>query len=89
MKIAQGLQVQKALSEEMARLRQLASVDAWSYRSVNNPDSRWESNFNLEENHRRIKELAKLHARIGQAIARTNLEVDLIGIEDKKFEDWF
>jgi hypothetical protein len=88
MNISTGLYVQKALAEEVARLRKLADRDAWEYR-VSTPDAKWMPTFNLEENQETIKKLVRLHARIGRAIAKTNLEVDLVGINNEDFKDWF
>lgn len=87
MLIAAALTVQKALTSEISRLRDLAKQDSYRY-VVKDPNATWEPNFDLEANHNRIKELVKLHARIGQAIAKTNLTVEL-DLDDTPYKDWF
>ena len=87
MNIAQALQVQKSLTNEISRLRDLAKQDAYRY-VVRDPGANWEPSFDLEANHDRIKELSKLHARIGQAIAKVNLTTEL-DIDDIPYKDWF
>ena len=92
MKIAAALQVQKALSAEIAHLRELEGEKAWSFRSIRggeqHPDAEWTPNFDFEKNHETVLRLTKLHTRLSQAISRTNLEVDIVGIEDTDFKDW-
>lgn len=90
MKIAQALQTQKALSAEIAHLRELEQQHGWSYRSFSekHPDASWQPNFDFEANHSKILKLSKLHTKLGQAISRTNLEVDVVGVKDDEFSDW-
>lgn len=90
MKISIALQVQKALSAEISHLRGLEGDKAWSYRFRTNdqPDAEWVSNFDFDANHERILKLTKLHTRLSQAISRTNLELDVIGINDTDYSDW-
>ena len=82
MKISQALQGQKALSAEITHLRGLETQRAWSYRSMDTPNAEVVPNFNFDLNHATIKKLSRLHTKLGQAIARTNLNVDLIGLDD-------
>jgi len=91
MKISQALQAQKALSAEIAHLRGLENQKAWSYRSMEHPDAELVPNFDFEKNHETIKKLSRLHTKLGQAIARTNLELDLIGLNERdiaELEEW-
>jgi len=91
MKISQALQGQKALSAEIAHLRGLEQQKAWSYRSMETPNAEMKPNFNFEENHAEVKKLSRLHTKLGQAIARTNLELSLIGLDEKdiaELEEW-
>jgi len=87
MKIADGLLLLKDIAEEMTRLKQLAKDEAWSYRKVE-VDAKWQPNFDLEANHKRVKELTKLHRAISRAISRTNNQIDLVGIEDSDYKEW-
>ena len=90
-KIAQALQATKALSAEIAHKRSLEQQKAWSYRSMETPDAEMKPNFNFDENHAEIKKLSRLHVKLGQAISRTNLEVDIIGLSGKdlaELEEW-
>jgi len=87
MKISQGLQGQKALNAEISHLRGLESQKAWSYRSLETPDAEMKPNFDFDKNHEIIKKLSRLHTKLGQAIARTNLELDLIGLNEKDVSD--
>lgn len=91
MKISQALQAQKALSSEISHLRSLETQKAWSYRSMEAPDAEMKPNFDFEKNHENIKKLSRLHTKLGQAIARTNLEIDLVGLNEKdiaELEEW-
>ena len=91
MKIATALQTQKALSAEIAHLRELEQQHGWSYRSFGSeqhPDASWQPNFEFEINHKKILEYTRLHTKLGQAISRTNLEIDVAGINDEEFKDW-
>lgn len=91
MKISQALQAQKAISAEISHLRGLEQQKAWSYRSLETPDAEMKPNFDFEKNHETIKKLSRLHTKLGQAIARTNLELDLIGLNEKdisELEEW-
>lgn len=76
-KISVALQAQKAISAEIAHLRSLEEQKAWSYRSRETPDAELKPNFDFEKNHTEIKKLSKLHIKLGQAIARTNLTVEI------------
>ena len=91
MKISQALQAQKALSAEISHLRSLEQQKAWSYRSMETPNAEMKPNFDFEKNHAEIKQLSRLHTKLGQAIARTNLELDLVGLNEKdivELEEW-
>jgi hypothetical protein len=91
MKIATALQIQKALTAEIAHLRELEQSNAWSYRSMrgnDQPDAQWQPNFDMKENHAKVLALTRLHTKIGQAISKTNLDLDVIGINDEEFKDW-
>jgi DNA topoisomerase IA len=91
MKISQALQAQKAISAEISHLRGLEQQKAWSYRSMETPDAEMKPNFDFEKNHENVKRLSRLHTKLGQAIARTNLEQDLIGLNEKdisELEEW-
>jgi len=82
-KISQALQAQKALNAEISHLRGLESQKAWSYRSLETPNAEMKSNFDFDKNHETIKKLSRLHTKLGQAISRTNLELDCIGLDVK------
>lgn len=82
-KISQALQAQKAISAEVAHLRSLETQRAWSYRSMDAPDAEMKPNFDFEANHEKIKKLSRLHTKLGQAIARTNLQLDVVGLSDQ------
>ena len=86
MKIAEGLLIQKDIAEERARLKELASKDSWEYRTTD-PNAKWIPTFDLEENHKRIKELSKLHRKISRAISIANASVDL-DLDDSKYSEW-
>ena len=91
MKISQALQAQKALSAEIAHLRGLEQQKAWSYRSMETPDAEMKPNFDFEKNHTEVKKLSRLHTKLGQAIARTNLELDVVGLDNSDLsglEEW-
>jgi DNA topoisomerase IA len=91
MKISQALQAQKAISAEISHLRGLEQQKAWSYRSMETPDAEMKPNFDFEKNHENVKRLSRLHTKLGQAIARTNLEQDLIGLNERdisELEEW-
>lgn len=83
MKISASLQAQKALSAEITHLRSLEQQKAWSYRSMETPNAEMKPNFDFEKNHEDIKKLSRLHTKLGQAIARTNLELDVVGLSDR------
>jgi|GEM_PF-2482824 len=78
--IAQALQAQKAISVEISHLRSLETQNAWSYRSRETPDAEMKPNFDFEKNHEKIKKLSRIHTKLGQAIAKTNLEVEIKGL---------
>lgn len=82
-KISQALQAQKALAAEIAHKRGLEEQKAWSYRSRETPDAEMKPNFDFEKNHEEIKKLSRLHTKLGQAISRTNLEVEVTGLNEK------
>jgi len=82
-KISQALQAQKAISAEVAHLKSLEEQKAWSYRSRETPDAEMKPNFDFEKNHAEIKKLSRLHTKLGQAIARTNLTVELTGLSEQ------
>lgn len=92
MKIAQALQTQKALAAEISHLRNLEQQHGWSYRSFggggDHPDADWQPNFKFDENHQTILKYSRLHTKLGQAISRTNLEVDILGISNEEYNDW-
>lgn len=91
MKISQALQGQKALSAEISHLRSLETQKAWSYRSLETPDAEMKPNFDFDKNHETIKRLSRLHTKLGQAIARTNLQLDLVGLSEQdiaELEEW-
>lgn len=87
MKIADGLMLQKDISEEVARLRSLAKENSWEYRKVE-VDAKWQPTFDLEANIKRVKELLKLQRNISRAISRTNNQVDLVGLNDEDYKEW-
>lgn len=91
MKISQALQAQKALSAEISHLRGLETQKAWSYRSLDTPNAEMMPNFDFDKNHEIIKRLSRLHTKLGQAIARTNLEQDIMGLigrDISELEEW-
>jgi len=86
-KISQALQAQKAISAEIAHLRSLETQHAWSYRSRETPDAELKPNFDFDKNHELIKKLSRLNTKLGQAISRTNLELDVKGLSDRDFSE--
>jgi len=90
MKIADGLLLQKDLTEEVARLRQLAKQESWEYRSMSSehPDAKWVATFDLEANKAEVKHLSKLHRKLSRAISKANNTVDLPDIDDAEYKDW-
>ncbi len=79
-KISQALQAQKAISAEVVHLKGLEEQKAWSYRSRETPDAEMKPNFDFDKNHAEIKKLSRLHTKLGQAIAKTNLTVEIEGL---------
>lgn len=91
MKISQALQGQKAISAEISHLRSLEQQKAWSYRSTEHPNAEMVPNFDFDKNHAEIKKLSRLHVKLGQAISRTNLECDCVGLNARdvtELEEW-
>jgi hypothetical protein len=88
MKLSEALQVQKALGAEISHLRSLETREAWSYRSTDSPNATWKPNFDFEVNHAKILKYERLKNKVGQAISRTNLEVDVIGVDNEEYSDW-
>lgn len=88
MKISEALQIQKALTEEIAHKRRLESEKGWSYVMRETPDAEYKPNFDFEKNHELIKKLSRLHTKLGRAIAETNLTVDIKGVTEEEFSDW-
>jgi hypothetical protein len=89
--ISQALQTQKALAAEVAHKRSLETGKAWTYRSLEHPDAELKPNFDFDKNHEEIKRLSRLHTKLGQAISRTNLEVEIKGLSEKdtqELEEW-
>lgn len=87
MKISQALQGQKALSAEISHLRGLETQKSWSYRSMDTPNADMFPNFDFEANHAEIKRLSRLHTKLGQAISRTNLELDVLGLNEADVQE--
>lgn len=87
MKIADGLELMVSISKEKKRLEGLAEKDSWSYRSTD-PNAKWEPNFDIEENHKRVKELDKKLRKLKRAISVTNNTIDIANIDEKEFVDW-
>jgi len=91
MKIASALQTQKALAAEISHLRNLEQQHGWAYRSyghTEHPDAEWQPNFNFDDNHQQVLKLQRLHTKLSQAISRTNLEADVVGVNDTDYADW-
>ena len=87
MKIADGILLMRDIADEMGRLKSLANKDSWEFRTVEK-DAKWQPSFDIEENHKKVKELSKKHRRISRAISLTNNQVDLLGIKDEDYADW-
>lgn len=87
MKIADGLLLMKDIAEEMGRLKAMSNKEGWEYRSIEK-DAKWTPTFDLEENHKRMKKLSKLHRKLSRAISLTNNQVDMIGIIDADYAGW-
>jgi hypothetical protein len=91
MKISQALQAQKSLAAEINHRREVEQQKSWSYRSNDTPDAEMRPNFDFDKNHDEIKKLSRLHAKLGQAISRTNLESGILGLSEKdvaELEEW-
>lgn len=86
MKIADGLLLLTAVSEEMSRLREIAKSSSWEYRSTD-PNAKWMPTFDLEANSAQVKNLSKLHRTLSRAISRANSTVDL-DVDDSKYSEW-
>ena len=86
MKIADALLLQKDLTEEVARLRRLAQAEGWEYRT-SDPNAKWVTTFNLEENLNKVKHLTKLHRRLSRAITKANNTTEL-DIDDSDYQEW-
>jgi DNA topoisomerase IA len=87
MKISAALQAQKALSAEIGHLRGLEDQKSWSYRSRETPNAELVPNFDIKANHDEIKKLSRLHTKLGQAISRSNLELNVVGLDDKDIQE--
>jgi len=87
MKIADGLELIKSMGREKARLEGLAEREAWSYRSQD-PNAKWEPNFNIEENHEKVMQLDKQIRKLSRAINATNNTVEVIGIDDSDYAEY-
>ena len=87
MKIADGLELIKSLGREKSRLENLANHDAWSYRSQD-PNAKWEPNFDVEENHKRVMAIDKLARRLSRAINATNNTAEIIGINEEDYREY-
>ena len=90
-KISQALSAQKALAAEISHLRSLEQGKAWSYRSMETPNAELVSNFDFDKNHEEIKRMSRLHTKLGQVISRTNLELEVVGLNDRdvsELEEW-
>ena len=88
MKIADALLLQQDMAAEISRLKELASTSAWEYRSQRGVGEKLEPNFDLDENHARVRALMKLKRSLSRAISRANNTVDLEGINDQLYSDW-
>ena len=87
MKIADALQIQRAISEETNRLRKLAEQDSWRW-SNRGAGEKLEPSFDLEENHKRVRNLSKLSHHLSRAVSIANNVTDLAGISDGDYKDW-
>ena len=87
MKIADGLELIKSMGREKARLEGLGKSDAWEYRSQD-PNTKWVPSFDLEENHKKVRELDKRIRKLSRAINATNNSQNILGIDDEDYEDW-
>ena len=87
MKIADGLELLKSLGREKTRLEKIAESEAWSYRSQD-PNAKWEPNFDVEKNHQEVVRLDKLARKLGRAINATNNLQDILGIDDKDYAEY-
>ncbi|MBA7710886.1 hypothetical protein ES703_119834 [subsurface metagenome] len=87
MKIADGLELIKSLGREKARLERLAEQEGWAYKSQD-PNSKWEPTFDLNENRATIRDLDKRMRKLSRAINIANNSVDLLGINDTDYSDW-
>lgn len=86
MKIADALLLQKDISEEMGRLKQLAQQSSWQW-SARGAGEKLEVTFDLKDNHERVVHLSKLHRRLSRAITRANNNTDL-DISDEQYKEW-
>lgn len=87
MKIADGLELLKSLGREKQRLEKLGEQDSWSYRSQD-PNAKWEPNFDIEKNHEEVMRLDKLTRKLSRAINRTNNDVSIIGVNDDDYAEY-
>lgn len=86
MKIADGLLLQQDLAMEISRLKSLAEHKAWTFVQRGAGEDTVPT-FDLEENHKRIKELSKLKRRLSRVISLANNTADL-NIDDSEYKDW-
>lgn len=87
MKIADGLELIKSLGREKARLENLAERESWSYRSQD-PNAKWEPNFDLEGNHKRVMDMDKKIRKLSRAINATNNTIDIVGLNESDYQEF-
>jgi len=88
MKIADGLELIKSLGKEKSRLENIAEHEAWAYRSQD-PNSKWEPTFDMEANHREVRNLDKKIRKLSRAINAANNLIDIPGLKDEDYQEWF
>ncbi len=84
--IADGLQIQKAITKEIEHRRGLISRDSYTYRTTN-PDSEWKPNFDVESNEKEMRKLEKLSRKLGKAITKANMTITL-DVTDSDYDAW-
>jgi hypothetical protein len=86
MKITDGLLLQQDLSMEISRLKSLAENKAWTFTQRGAGEDTVPT-FDLEENHKRVRELSKLKRKLSRAISVANNIVDL-DLDESEYSDW-
>lgn len=87
MKISDALLLQQDLSAEINRLKSLADQKSWGFHQQRAAGEEYAPNFDIDENHKMVRNLMKLKRRISRAISVANNTVE-IDLDEKPYKDW-